>query len=92
LALSVDGGAPRLFYTVREAAEVLRVGPMTIYRAIGENAFPAVKIRSRYVIPAKAVEAMAAAAAESGQLVEIGRVLADQRDAREFTQRHPEWS
>lgn len=90
--LGVDGGAPRLFYTVREAADVLRVGPMTIYRAIGENAFPAVKIRSRYVIPAKAVEAMAAAAAESGQLVEIGRLLADQRDAREFMRRHPEWS
>jgi excisionase family DNA binding protein len=92
LALGVDGEAPRLFYTVREAADVLRVAPMTIYRAIGENAFPAVKIRSRYVIPAKAAEAMAEAAAESGQLVEIERILADQRDAREFMRRHPEWT
>lgn len=88
----MDGAALRLFYTVREAGKCIAGGTMTIYRAIGENAFPAVKIRSRHVIPAKAVEAMAQAAAESGQLVEIGRMLADQRGAREFMRRHPEWT
>jgi excisionase family DNA binding protein len=78
----MNGKAPKLFYTVREAADVLRVAPMTIYRAIQEDAFPAVKIRSRYVIPAKAVEGMAQAAAESGQVVEIGRLVAARRERR----------
>lgn len=41
------------FYTVREAARVLRVAPSTLYRAIREDAFPAVRVRSRYVVPAR---------------------------------------
>ncbi|MGH3672422.1 MAG: helix-turn-helix domain-containing protein, partial [Pseudonocardiaceae bacterium] len=43
------------FYTVAEAARVLRVTLATLYRAILEDAFPAVRIRTRYVIPASAV-------------------------------------
>jgi excisionase family DNA binding protein len=51
------GRRPRpSFYTVEEVAEVLRVDPVTIYRAIRAGEFPAVKIRKRYVVPQKAIE------------------------------------
>lgn len=71
------------FYTVPEAAHVLRVTPATIYRAIREDAFPAVRIRTRYVIPASAVDRLAAEAAESGGCVDVAAMAAQRRTARE---------
>ena len=71
------------FYTVLEAARVLRVTPATIYRAIRDDAFPAVRIRTRYVIPASAVERLAADAAESGGCVDVAQIAAQRRTARE---------
>ena len=73
------------FYTVAEAAELLRVDKATIYRAIREDAFPAVRVRSRYVVPAVAVERMAAEAAETGACVDVAARTAEQRTAREVT-------
>ncbi len=35
---------------------------MTLYRAISADEFPAVRIRGRLIVPAKAIEAMAEAA------------------------------
>ena len=77
-------GSPA-FYTVAEAARVLRVDSATIYRAIRDDAFPAVRIRARYVIPAAAVERLAAEAAESGACVDVARIAAERRTAREIT-------
>jgi excisionase family DNA binding protein len=71
------------FYTVPEAARVLRVTPATIYRAIRDDAFPAVRIRTRYVIPTAAVERLAAEAAESGGCVDVAVMAAQRRTARE---------
>jgi excisionase family DNA binding protein len=71
------------FYTVPEAARVLRVTPATIYRAIREDAFPAVRIRTRYVIPASAVDQLAAQAAESGGCVDVAAIAAQRRTAGE---------
>lgn len=71
------------FYTVPEAARVLRVTPATIYRAIREDAFPAVRIRTRYVIPASAVDRLAAEAAESGGCVDVAAIAAQRRTTRE---------
>jgi excisionase family DNA binding protein len=71
------------FYTVAEAARILRVTPATIYRAIREDAFPAVQIRTRYVIPASAVDRLAAEAAESGGCVDVAQLAAQRRTARE---------
>ncbi|MCA1709975.1 MAG: helix-turn-helix domain-containing protein, partial [Actinobacteria bacterium] len=48
---SYQSAASPAFYTVPEAARILRVTPATIYRAIRDDAFPAVRIRTRYVIP-----------------------------------------
>jgi excisionase family DNA binding protein len=73
------------FYTVPEAARVLRVTPATIYRAIREDAFPAVRIRNRYVVPASAVARMASEAAESGGCVDVAQMAAQRRTAREVS-------
>jgi len=80
-----DGGAALrpVFYTVAEAARLLRVDRATIYRAIRQDAFPAVRVRSRYVIPAVAVERMASDAAESGGCVDVAAIAAGRRVARE---------
>jgi excisionase family DNA binding protein len=72
------------FYTVREVAHVLRVTPATIYRAIREDAFPAVRIRTRYVIPAAAVEQIVAEVAESGGCVDVAAIAARRRTARQL--------
>jgi excisionase family DNA binding protein len=79
---SPNAGRPA-FYTVREAARILRVGPSTLYRAIREGAFPAVRLRTRYVIPAVALERLLAEATESGTVVDPARMAAEKRTARE---------
>lgn len=79
-----DQAATRpLFYTVAETARLLRVDRATLYRAIREDAFPAVRVRSRYVIPAVAVERLAADAADSGGCVDVAAVATGRRVARE---------
>ena len=77
-----NAGSPA-FYTVREAARILRVDPSTLYRAIREDAFPAVRIRTRYVVPAAALDQLIADAAESGGCVDPARMAAERRTARE---------
>jgi excisionase family DNA binding protein len=81
-SINKNAGSPA-FYTVPEAARVLRVTPATIYRAIREDAFPAVRIRTRYVIPASAVDQLATEAAESGGCVDVAQIAAQRRTARE---------
>lgn len=73
-----NAGSPA-FYTVKEAAEILRVNAATIYAAIREDAFPAVRLRSRYVIPAAALERLVAEAAESGGVVDVSVMVAARR-------------
>jgi excisionase family DNA binding protein len=74
------------FYTVREAAEILRCNKNTLYRAIHEGAFPAVQIRSRFVVPAEAVERLARQAVESGSCVDVARMTSEHRTSRELAQ------
>ena len=81
---ATQDAAPR-FYTVPEAARILRVDPATIYRAIRANGFPAVRVRTRYVVPAAAVERMAAEAATSGACVDVGQMATQRRAAAEVT-------
>jgi excisionase family DNA binding protein len=73
------------FYTVPEAARILRVTPATLYRAIRDDAFPAVRIRTRYVIPASAVDRLATKAAEHGGCVDVAQMAAQRRATREMT-------
>jgi excisionase family DNA binding protein len=69
------------FHTVSEAAEILRVDAATVYRAIREGAFPAVRIRSRYVVPAAALRDLAEEAMRSGGCVDLARRGRDKRVA-----------
>jgi excisionase family DNA binding protein len=55
---AVPAPAPR-FYSVAEAAQMLGMSAMTLYRAISAGEFPAVRIRGRLIVPAKALDAMA---------------------------------
>lgn len=71
------------FYTVREAARIMRCNPSTLYRAIREDAFPAVRVRARYVVPASAVDKLATEASESGGCVDVAQMAADRRTARD---------
>ncbi|WP_309110345.1 helix-turn-helix domain-containing protein [Saccharothrix sp.] len=75
-----DAGRPA-FYTVHEAARLLRVDPSTLYRALREDGFPAVRIRTRYAIPSAALHQLIEEAAESGGVVDAG-VPADERSVR----------
>lgn len=58
------------FYSVTEAAAMFGLSPMTIYRAIAAGEFPAIKIRGRFIVPARAIEAMIDAAAKNGSMVD----------------------
>jgi excisionase family DNA binding protein len=62
-------------YTVPEAAALLSVSQEHLYRLIKADAFPAVHMRrgrdqGRYIVPARAVEAMLDAATGTGALVD----------------------
>ena len=60
-----------IFHTVQEAARILRVDAATIYRSIRAGPFPAIRIRSRNVIPAAALREVAAKAVNSGTCVDL---------------------
>ena len=67
-------------YTVPEAAALLSVSQEHLYRLIKSDAFPAVDMRrhrdqGKYVVPARAVEAMLDAATNAGALVEAAAYL-----------------
>jgi len=58
------------FYSVAETARLFGMSEMTLYRAIHAGQFPAVRIRGRLIVPARAIEAMVDAAVEAGGLVD----------------------
>jgi excisionase family DNA binding protein len=83
VAQGLTGETPA-FYTVREAARILRVDPATVYRAIREDALPAVRIRTRYVVPAAALHQLVTEVAQSGGCIDVARLAAERRTAREI--------
>lgn len=80
---NVENVGTPMFYTVREAARIMRCNPRTLYRAIREDAFPAVRVRARYVVPAAAVDKLAAEAVELGGCVDVAKMAAERRTARD---------
>jgi excisionase family DNA binding protein len=60
-----DGPPGPRFLTVAEAAALLKVSEVSIYRGISAGEFPAVKIRGRYAIPSRAIDNLEAAALEA---------------------------
>ncbi|CRK61104.1 hypothetical protein [Alloactinosynnema sp. L-07] len=73
------------FFTVKEAAAILRVGASTLYRVIREGDFPAVRVRSRYIVPAAVLDRLLAEVADTGGLVDPSRIAAERRAAREVS-------
>jgi excisionase family DNA binding protein len=63
-------GAERAFYSVADVAELLGMSDMTIYRAINDGQFPAVRIRGRLIIPARVIDAIVDAAIEGHTVVD----------------------
>lgn len=60
--LPVSPGPASTFYSVAQVARMFGMSPMTVYRAIAAGEFPAVRIRGRLIVPARAVDAMVDAA------------------------------
>ncbi|MGH3804421.1 MAG: helix-turn-helix domain-containing protein [Pseudonocardiaceae bacterium] len=58
------------FYSVAQVARMLGMSAMTLYRAIAAGEFPAVRIRGRLIVPARAIEAMVDAAIEDQSVVD----------------------
>ena len=67
---------PRVFYSVAEAADLFGMSDMTLYRAIHDGQFPAVRVRGRLFVPAKAIESMVEVAVETGALVDAAAWIA----------------
>lgn len=65
----IHADTPR-FYSVAQVARMLGTSPVTLYRAIKAGEFPAVRIRGRLIVPAKAIEAMADAATADQTVVD----------------------
>jgi excisionase family DNA binding protein len=84
MSTAMPNAGPPAFYTVREAAKILRCNANTLYRAIHDDAFPAVRIRNRFVVPAAAVEQLVRQAVESGGCVDVAQLAAERRTAREL--------
>jgi excisionase family DNA binding protein len=73
--------APR-FYSVAEVARMFGMSSMTVYRAIAAGEFPAVRIRGRLIVPARALEAMVEAAVADQAVVDASAWVADEPLAR----------
>jgi excisionase family DNA binding protein len=50
--------APK-FYDVQEVADMLKMSRMTVYRAIGTGELHAVRIRGRWLVPARVIDRLA---------------------------------
>lgn len=50
------------FHDVREVAGILRMSRMTVYRAISTGEIAAVRIRDRWLVPAKVITELVAKA------------------------------
>jgi len=70
-ALDPRGQARPRFHSVATTAAILGMSEVTLYRAIHAGQFPAVKVRGRFVIPARALDDMEASALSTG-LVDAG--------------------
>ena len=59
------------FYSVAATARMLGASEMTVYRAIQAGEFPALRIRGRIVVPARALEALTEEAVSRRSVVDV---------------------
>ncbi len=62
-ASSARSGEKRLFYTLKEAAALLHISPVTYYRGVREGKFPGRKVGGQWRVSRKALHRYA----ESGE-------------------------
>ena len=72
-----------LFHSVSEVARMFGMSPMTVYRAIAAGEFPAVRIRGRLIVPARALEEMIDAAIADQNMVDAASWVPEPRTAAE---------
>lgn len=65
------------FYSVAQVAEMFGMSSMTVYRAIAAGEFPAVRIRGRLIVPARAIEGMADVAVAEHTVVDASGWVAE---------------
>lgn len=65
MAINQVPSGPPTFYDVREVAQMFKASRMTVYRAIRSGELPAVRLRGRWTVPAKVIEALIAQATEA---------------------------
>lgn len=68
---------PPRFYTVGETAAMLRTSAITVYRAINDGEFPAVRLRGRLIVPARVIDDLVEAALNTGALIDTATHLSD---------------
>ena len=68
-----DGAAPTAptFYSVPDAAKLIGTSPVTLYRAIRDGEFPALRVRGRLIIPARVLDEMVSTALAQQSVVDI---------------------
>lgn len=64
----------RRWLTVAQVAAELGVSGPTLYRAVRAGEFPAVKVRGRYVVPARVLEELERVAIDTSGLVKADEV------------------
>lgn len=65
------GAGPQpVFYSVARTAQLIGMSAMTLYRAIHGGEFPAVRVRGRLLVPARAIDEMVSAAMDGGAVVD----------------------
>jgi predicted DNA-binding transcriptional regulator AlpA len=69
------------FRSVPDTAAILGMSEVTLYRAIRDGQFPAIKVRGRYVVPARVLDDMESAAIASGTVVDAAEYTTDARAA-----------
>jgi excisionase family DNA binding protein len=79
MELQQPTGTP-LFYDVKAVAEMFHMSRMTVYRAIRDGEIAAVRIRGRYIVPAKVIDALIASAEsaaeqQTGSLAWLGQMV-----------------
>ena len=72
---------PARFHSVAAVAAILGTSEVTLYRAIRAGEFPAIKIRGRYVIPSRALDALEDAAVNTGSVVDPAERAAGRESA-----------
>jgi excisionase family DNA binding protein len=67
------------FLSVPDVATILGTSDGRLYEAIRDNRFPALRVRGRYVVPAKVLNVQELAARSTGSVVESAGSIVDAR-------------